>query len=1050
MARTGRFGRLPTEAPDLSSQIVSLMEQWMNAEDNNILDAWENGGKYKGKKVTDKDILAHYRKRRNSYDKDDPEWDQWNQDLFQIRFRVSNEKVMMRYAQGKIGPTAVAAHYRQWARKMPKNSSYYRSLMATAGDYAKAARSASQQGGSAFDYDAMMRRHNNIQRDIDRGERVIGALDVLAQNKGLIPEGATLTDPGVLSSFEARELDLWLTSGSPGDEDWKVVVQSIQKEFPGFDGNLTSNRVMRMIEVVIDGKKRQIRNLNRAPYDTSSQKAGLRNDIRGLENYRDMVEAGGGLDAGTAAANAFDRWYGTEDTRAPLTQEQRGTQTGFINSTDPADLLDGNDTFRHNLRRYYKDLTKDGRDQDAAHAEAMRHMLEGDVDWLRNYEGTSNVFGPSFSTPQQLMEFAATIAYVQNGIELAAAGDAVLYFDPDPLNANERLLSPGQESLPFQWKSLRVNPATGRHAVEHDGQKVIPYQMSDGTWTHAMYEGTEVVDGDTGENLGFVWDINGFTMYGRRTEDGFLTFDDVNPWNEDIGEELTKTKGGGYTVTYSEERFEQAASDNKLPVSTADIMTDVEAMEQYVLEVQAMPDVSAEVKAQVVEGNEQLVRGDFWDDPTKVLTDPALMDAFVQTFPSDFEVVDRLGWTDTEYVGDVTEAVARDVLRRRFDLADKVPVTEEEMRFLTPMGGVRTAEYYDPEEAQRNAADSAAKRDEYVQSYLDQGMTYGQAMRQMRVSVSPYEAAFMEDAFVRGAAKETQVGGGPYDALYEANREQTETLLADGRGKDAIKAFSQQLREGTGSEDFIVELMKSDPLYFSKMTPEAQQLVYSSMAINSVDDATAARSVEAMGRMRAFTDFETPAADVLNNGGDYDVVRAGAEFSLTNLFEQHREDVAKEFRGVTSEGIEGEGWDIDAKQPQQQRTDVFRAYGEMRNIPGVTPLDITQPLQDPITSAMTPRASQVAPWMATTKPPVERKDPSIKVSSTLAGLTNLGPVSVSGQPIKVAQVGGSPIGIGSVGVGSISGGQPASSSVAYTDNQGIHYPQGRSPNVTPR
>ena len=105
MARTGRFGRLPTAAPDLSGQIVSLMEQWMSAEDRNILDAWTNGGKYKGKKVTDAKMLNHYRKRRNSYDRDDPEWDEWNQDLWQMRFQIADEKVQMNYRMGHLhGP----------------------------------------------------------------------------------------------------------------------------------------------------------------------------------------------------------------------------------------------------------------------------------------------------------------------------------------------------------------------------------------------------------------------------------------------------------------------------------------------------------------------------------------------------------------------------------------------------------------------------------------------------------------------------------------------------------------------------------------------------------------------------------------------------------------------------------------------------------------------------------------------------------------------------------------------------------------------------------
>ena len=150
MARTGRFGRLPTASPDLSSQIVSMMEQWQNARDQNIMDAWQNGGKFEGEKVTDKKLLKHMRERRDSYEKDDPEWDEWNNEIWQTRYRVANEGVMMKYRQGKIGEAAVARHYREWAKKMPKNSSYYRTMMQDAGQWQKAAQSGRASGGSSF------------------------------------------------------------------------------------------------------------------------------------------------------------------------------------------------------------------------------------------------------------------------------------------------------------------------------------------------------------------------------------------------------------------------------------------------------------------------------------------------------------------------------------------------------------------------------------------------------------------------------------------------------------------------------------------------------------------------------------------------------------------------------------------------------------------------------------------------------------------------------------------------------------------------------------
>jgi hypothetical protein len=148
VATSARFGRLPRSAPSLTSTIVALAQEYQRVRDNNIEEAWKNGGQFEGKKVTDDMMLAYWKERRDSVSKDDPMYDYYANLLHGYEFNIAESSAYLKYKQGKISDAAMAAFYRKWANKMPSDSANWRSLMTKAAEF-KAASARRSAAGAA-------------------------------------------------------------------------------------------------------------------------------------------------------------------------------------------------------------------------------------------------------------------------------------------------------------------------------------------------------------------------------------------------------------------------------------------------------------------------------------------------------------------------------------------------------------------------------------------------------------------------------------------------------------------------------------------------------------------------------------------------------------------------------------------------------------------------------------------------------------------------------------------------------------------------------------
>jgi hypothetical protein len=315
MARIGRFGRTLREAPDLTASIVAMMRQYRAQQDQNMFDAWENGGEYEGRKVTDAMLLSHIKSRRDELDKDDPLWDEWNNRLWQYRFTIAEQKANLKYQRAlasaaridtstrggaaayasaqSAANAAMRGFYTQWARRLPRRSAAYRDLMASAAQYSRAAalaqqrsRSATKTTDPAAEYKQYVARVNAIEREyVQPMKTVMSALNAFAQARGLLPEGGNILD---METGAASGLWEALADGVQSDPSWPYLKRQLQRALPDglYHGGLSLDLLERLSRRAQQGIRMQVAAAKAYPGDLSSHVASFREDMRDVRAAR--------------------------------------------------------------------------------------------------------------------------------------------------------------------------------------------------------------------------------------------------------------------------------------------------------------------------------------------------------------------------------------------------------------------------------------------------------------------------------------------------------------------------------------------------------------------------------------------------------------------------------------------------------------------------------------------------------------------------------------------------------------------------------------------
>lgn len=198
MARRGSFGRRRRGgSTNLSALVASLLREQRQAEDRAIFDAYNSGGLYKGKPVTDERIVAYMEGRRDSFGssgKDDPLWDEWNNRIIQTKFSIGEQKIGLAFKQGRVGAGAVAAFYRDQLGKIPRNSAFYRTVAGRAADWAKSAASAARGAARGRATKGLRAKLNGQLESQQKYLALEAALTAYARRQGIISGSQELSD----------------------------------------------------------------------------------------------------------------------------------------------------------------------------------------------------------------------------------------------------------------------------------------------------------------------------------------------------------------------------------------------------------------------------------------------------------------------------------------------------------------------------------------------------------------------------------------------------------------------------------------------------------------------------------------------------------------------------------------------------------------------------------------------------------------------------------------------------------------------------------------
>lgn len=243
--RRGRYGRLPRSQPSLASAIISLAQEAQNRSDSNLLNAWQKGGDWEGKPVTDEMVLAHWKERMESVSPGDPQYDTYKQTYDQLDYNISESKTYLLYKQGKINDMQMAQFYLDWAKKVPPNSEFYRTLQGDAAQFIQAAKARGRAGAAKAAQEAYDKGQQKIMdRDVRLGLVLTDLVTSIARVNGLIGENQDLSDltlegqnlPGRLESL----LGQYNSMMHADPTGWADTIAAIKAADPTWDGNLTS------------------------------------------------------------------------------------------------------------------------------------------------------------------------------------------------------------------------------------------------------------------------------------------------------------------------------------------------------------------------------------------------------------------------------------------------------------------------------------------------------------------------------------------------------------------------------------------------------------------------------------------------------------------------------------------------------------------------------------------------------------------------------------------------------------------------------------------
>lgn len=261
-----------------------MQREFESMRERNIMSAWQSGGTFEGRKVTDEMVLDFWGDKMKQVSKDDPLYEYYSNLKTQYTFDIAESKVTLAYAQHKMNEGEVASFYRRWAQKVPRHSEVYRDLMRNAARFVDAARAKAKdkaEGNKAARYAmqdrALYRQYeaasvflgNMLTAWMREGDYLRGAAGGVGQEGDT---GETLADLDIDiqgGENDPRALMLLLDAASE-DPTWRRQVSRAMRRFdPSFNGELDQQYLVSLQKRRLSGLSHRVQLARRFGYESN-------------------------------------------------------------------------------------------------------------------------------------------------------------------------------------------------------------------------------------------------------------------------------------------------------------------------------------------------------------------------------------------------------------------------------------------------------------------------------------------------------------------------------------------------------------------------------------------------------------------------------------------------------------------------------------------------------------------------------------------------------------------------------------------------------------
>lgn len=246
MPPRARFGRYPRSAPNLQNTIIAIAREMEAQQDRLIMDAWQNGGVFEGKKVTDQMALKHWKDKMKGLDKSDPLYETYKNQTMQLQYGIEQSKADLAHVQGKLSDAGYANFFLKWAGKVPKNSEFWRTLQKDAAQMIERSKASGRASAEKAKRDSFNNFVTSTTREsVAVGDALTAALTSISKETGMSITGNGEQLLSILTNDVANH-----------PEKYHALLTAIKADDPRWDGKITQGYFSAHIEEATNGYDR--------------------------------------------------------------------------------------------------------------------------------------------------------------------------------------------------------------------------------------------------------------------------------------------------------------------------------------------------------------------------------------------------------------------------------------------------------------------------------------------------------------------------------------------------------------------------------------------------------------------------------------------------------------------------------------------------------------------------------------------------------------------------------------------------------------------------